>query len=248
MAYVFTGALVVGAAVSAIACAIAKLIIENEKSHSPFSIHTAVFVFFAAIATLSAQKGGTNAPPNGASPPNGNVELRMENGELRNLPPLVENEQIHNSPLSIIHSQFSMDDVIRGFLLESVTTNGSYSYAMPANGIRYDRWWHHGAYEDVFKLGLGGMAFPLNNELLDSLWVYSWGMAGAHLGDASNKLVATGVPMSAAPGISRFWNADAATRARDLVLCSLAIVKMRTRRLLRSCRAESRLWRSSDIG
>ena len=87
-----TGLALVGAAVSAIACAIAKLIIDNvecrikESSifdreranpqfsiiHFPFSIHTAVFVFFAAIATLSAQK--TNAPLRGAS-----VELKMEN-------------------------------------------------------------------------------------------------------------------------------------------------------------------------
>ena len=87
---------------------------------------------------------------------------------------------------------------------------------MPANGIRYDRWWNHGAYENVFKLGLGGMAFPFGDELLDSLWAYSWGMAGAHLGDASNKLVATGVPMSAAPGISRFWNVDATNGAKLL--------------------------------
>ena len=85
-----TGLALVGAAVTAIACAIAKLIIENGKCrindcpqflaskslggggsilHSPFSIHTAVFVFFAAIATLSAQKSGTNEPPNGALPP-----------------------------------------------------------------------------------------------------------------------------------------------------------------------------------
>ena len=86
------GICLVGAAVSAIACAIAKLIIENGKCtrrrqgfcgreienrpqfyilHSPFSIHTSVFVFFALIATLSAQKqgGGTNDPPRGASPP-----------------------------------------------------------------------------------------------------------------------------------------------------------------------------------
>ena len=114
-----TGLALIGAAVTAIACAIAKLIIENGKRkiedrpqflarkslgdggsilHSKFSIHTAVFVFFAAIATLSAQKSGTNAPPNGASPPSGNVELW-------NLPPLVENEQIHHSPFSILHSQ-----------------------------------------------------------------------------------------------------------------------------------------------
>ena len=38
----------------------------------------AAFLFFAAIATVCAQKSGTNEPPR-----SGNAELRMENVELR---------------------------------------------------------------------------------------------------------------------------------------------------------------------
>ena len=88
MINIFTVLAIVGAVVStaAWAIAVAKCKIENGKCriaefHSKFSIHTAAFVFFATIATLSAQKqgGGTNDPPRG-----GNVELRIENGELRN--------------------------------------------------------------------------------------------------------------------------------------------------------------------
>ena len=215
MAGVFTVIVLFCAAVSTVAWAIAvaKCKMENGKCrmkdcpqfsilHSKFSIHTAVFLFFAAIATVCAQK--TNSPPRG-----GNVELKMENVKLRNVSLLTENEQIRHSTFSIFNSQFS-------FSLESVTTNDSYSYAMPTNGIRYDNWWKRGAYEDVFRLDLGGMAFPLNGELLDSLWVYSWGMAGAHLGNASNRLVATGVPMSAVPGRSQFWSSDATNGARLL--------------------------------
>lgn len=43
-----------------------------------------VFAFFAGVAVqyAGAKHGGTNAPPNGASPLNGNVELKMENVEL----------------------------------------------------------------------------------------------------------------------------------------------------------------------
>ena len=108
-----------------------------------------VFLAFAIVATSVAQKGGTNAPPNGASPPQmlppsgGNVELRMENVELRNLSPLIENEQFHNSPFYILHSQLSPQFPFR---LESVATNDSYSYAMPTNGTRYARWWKRGGY------------------------------------------------------------------------------------------------------
>ena len=137
------------------------------------------------------------------------VKLRMENVKLRNVSLLTENEQIRHSTFSIINSQFP-------FSLESVTTNDSYSYAMPTNGMRYNKWWKRGAYEDVFRLDLGGMAFPLNGELLDSLWIYSWGMAGAHLGNASNRLVATGVPMSAVPGRSQFWSSSATNGAKLL--------------------------------
>ena len=73
--------------------------------------------------------------------------------------------------------------------------------------MRYANWWLRGAYEDVFRLDLGEMRFPCGTNLCDSLWVYTWGMAGVRFGDASNRLVATGAPMSAVPGLSQFWNA-----------------------------------------
>ena len=92
------------------------------------------------------------------------------------------------------------------FRLDSVATNDSYFYAMPSNGVRYSNWWLRGAYEDVFRLDLDGILFPLGTNLCDSLWVYTW---GARLGDASNRLVATGAPMSAVPQVSRFWDAPA---------------------------------------
>ena len=73
MTGVFTAIVLFCAAVSTVAWAIVKLRMENGKCrmkdcqqfsilHSKFSIHTAVFLFFAAIATVCAQKqgGGTN--------------------------------------------------------------------------------------------------------------------------------------------------------------------------------------------
>ena len=87
---------------------------------------------------------------------------------------------------------------------------------MPVNATRYEKWSRRGAYEDVFELDLDGMLFPFGECLCDSLWVYSWGIAGRSLGDASNRVVATGVPMSAVPGVSRFWSAEAADGGRLL--------------------------------
>ena len=156
----------------------------------------AVFLAFAIVATLSAQKqGGTNAPPNGASPPQVMMVLPPQD-----FPP-------PGFPGAGGVASVTSSDAARGFLLESVLTNDSHSYAMPTNATRYEKWWRRGAYEDVFRLDLGGMPFPLGRERLSSLWVYTWGMAGAHLGNASNRLVATGVPMSAVPGLSQFWSA-----------------------------------------
>ena len=140
----------------------------------------------------------TNAPPRGASGEcrvesvKESVECKVESVELRN-------GQSYNSTLSTFNSPFR---------LESVTTNDSYSFLMPSNGVRYANWWLRGAYEDVFRLDLGEMRFPCGTNLCDSLWVYTWGMAGARLGDASNRLVATGAPMSAVPGLSQFWSVD----------------------------------------
>ena len=79
----------------------------------------AAFLFFAAVATLSAQKGGTNA----------SSALRTLNSQL---------------------PQFA-------FRLESVATNGSCSYAMPANGVRYENWWLRGAW-DIVELWNYGIA------------------------------------------------------------------------------------------
>jgi len=214
---IFTGLALVGAAVSLAAClAIAygrRIAAAMDALHRIPQAHLAAFFLFATIATLSAQK--TNSPPRGGN--GGNVELKMDNVELRNSPQFTKGEHIHNSPFYILHSQFtSPADVARGYRLDYVFTNAAYSYAMPTNGIRYDKWWKRGAYEDVFRLDLGGMTFPLVDELLSSFWVYSWGMAGAHLGTASNRLVATGTPMSAVPGLSQFWSAALPDGARRL--------------------------------
>ena len=139
----------------------------------------AAFLVFAAIATVCAQKpGGTNDPPQGIG-----------------------------NPLHLLHF-YTANPPVPLFRLESESTNETYSYAMPTNGVRYSNWWMHGAYEDVFRHDLGGLLFPFGTNLCDSLWVYTWGMAGVRLGDTSNRLVATGVPMSAVPQVSQFWSAD----------------------------------------
>ena len=105
----------------------------------------AAFLFFAAIATVCAQKSGTNEPPRGASSP----------------------RVIESGP------SVTPEDVARGYMLESVTTNAAYSYTMPTNATRYEKWWRRGAYEDVHRLDLGDFRFPLGTYMCDYLWTYT---------------------------------------------------------------------------
>ena len=167
----------------------------------------AAFLFFVAVATVCAQKpGGTNAPLRGAS-----AELRVESVELR-----VESGECkeENGGVVAVGDSTTLHSTL--YTLHSISTNDSYSFSMPSNGVRYANWWLRGAYEDVFRLDLGEMRFPCGTNLCDSLWVYTWGMVGALLSDASNRLVATGVPMSAVPGVSQFWSAEAADGGKIL--------------------------------
>ena len=96
---------------------------------------------------------------------------------------------------------------VRPYRLESVTTNESYSYTMPADGAICGTWRLTGAYEDVQRVALDGFAFPLGSDLCTSLWVYTWGKVRPQLRNASNEIAAVGAPMSAIPEVSRFWTA-----------------------------------------
>ena len=87
--------------------------------------HLAAFLLFAAIATVCAQKGGMGI---------GNGELRMENVEFR-----MENGCVAVGDSTILHSPL--------YILHSVTTNETYSYAMPPNATRYEKWWRRGKRE-----------------------------------------------------------------------------------------------------
>ena len=177
----------VGAAVSFVACLVAanlhRIIKFNDfVSRVPRS-NLAVFVLFATVATLSAQKPqGTNAPPNGASPPNGNVELKMENVELRNLSPLIENEQFRNFPFSILHSQF------------------------PTNAVRAERWWRRGAWEDVMRVEFPqGWVFPFGEDHLPFVDVVSQGSLRRRWTD-TNEVASLGVRLALVPFSSVFWH------------------------------------------
>ena len=143
-----TELVLVCAAATATACAVAKLIIESGECkiedrpqfsilHSKFSIHTAVFVFFAVIAVqyAGAKHGGTNSPPR-----SGSVEWKVESVELRSLSSSIQNEQLHNSTLYTFNSQLSPSHV-----LARVGTNETFSFAAPSDAAVQSEWLAFGA-------------------------------------------------------------------------------------------------------
>ena len=90
--------------------------------------YLAAFLVSTFVAMNYAQKADTNEPPRGAS-----VELRVESVKWK-----VENGGVVAAGDStILHSTLS---TLHSFRLESETTNETYSYAMPTNGMRRENW------------------------------------------------------------------------------------------------------------
>ena len=169
------------AAATAVAAAIAaaKCRVENGKWNSKFSIHTAVFVFFAAIAVqyAGAKHGGTNSPPR-----SGSVECRVESVELRSLSSSIQNEQLHNSTLSTLHSQF------------------------PTNAVLHDKWWKRGAWADMLRVEFPqGWVFPFGEEHLSFVDVVSQGSLRRRWTD-TNEVASVGIPLALVPFSSVSWH------------------------------------------
>ena len=160
-----------------------------------------VAVLMAAIATVEAQKGNRESSSN-----------EFEKGSLSSILPL----QL-TTPTQISNSQRQMNSNCNQlFRLASVKTNDSYSYSMPENAVRYPNWWIRGGYEDVFKLELGDFRFPLGTNLVDYLWVYTWGKVRPRLKAKELEIAAVGAPMSAVPQVSEFWYMDGANGSKIL--------------------------------
>ena len=91
--------------------------------------YLAAFLVFTFVAMNYAQKGGgTNEPPRGAS-----VEVRVESGKWK----VGNGGVVAVGDSTILHSTLS---TLHSFRLESETTNETYLYAMPTNGMRRENW------------------------------------------------------------------------------------------------------------
>ena len=112
----------------------------------------------------------------------------------------------------------TVEEIARGWRLESVTTNDAVSYAMPTNGVEYMPWSLGGGYEMRFPLDLGDdFEFPFGTGVVRRLDVLSGGMVESlprqRVGGLYHSLMsicAAREYASIVPGVGRFWWAGAA--------------------------------------
>ena len=106
---------------------------------------------------------------------------------------------------------------MRGWRVESVTTNAAVSYAMPTNATLVGNWHIHGASSSFGnnRIDFGNWAFPLgtNDEVFSSFWYFIDGRIRPAPRDAAHEICAVGVPMSAVPGQSRLWRLPSMRRS-----------------------------------
>ena len=173
------------------------------------------FAAAAIVATLTAQKTN-NVPPNMNQP-----QMMQGGGSFQTgftgLTGLVGIGSIMNLVNPV---QTTIDDIMRGWRVESVTTNAAVSYAMPTNATLVGNWHIHGASSSFGnnRIDFGNWAFPLgtNDEAFSSFWYFIDGRIRPAPRDAAHEICAVGAPMSAVPGQSRLWRFDGDDGARIL--------------------------------
>ena len=76
----------------------------------------------------------------------------------------------------------------------------------------------------TFKLDLGDCRFPLGTNLVDSLWVYTWGKVRPRLKAKESEIAAVGAPMPAVPQVSEFWYVDGTNGSKILTSSEHSVV------------------------
>ena len=176
------------------------------------------FAAAAIVATLTAQKTN-NVPPNMNQPQmmQGGGSFQTGFTGFTGLTGLVGIGSIMNLVNPV---QTTIDDIMRGWRVESVTTNAAVSYAMPTNAALVGNWHIHGASSSFGsnRIDFGNWAFPLgtNDEAFSSFWYFIDGRIRPAPRDVAHEICAVGVPMSAVPGQSRLWRLEGGDGSRVL--------------------------------
>ena len=126
-------------AMFAVAAAYAAVVGLRALRRLPRSLMVG-FVTAAIVATLTAQKTN-NVPPNMNQP-----QMMQGGGSFQTgFTGLTGLVGIGNLISLVNPAQTTIDDIMRGWRVESVTTNAAVSYAMPTNAALVGNWHIHGA-------------------------------------------------------------------------------------------------------
>ena len=122
------------------------------------------------------------------------------------------------APTVRVPATVSDAEIERGHRLVGVTTN-AVDYARPADAVRNERWFAHGAYRSWCRIVLAPFVFPHGGTNVDSLAVFTDGKVRpvprgyAHeLGLASLLSDGESTPMLARPGDSELWHEKTSDR------------------------------------
>ena len=184
------------------------------------------FAAAAVVATLTAQKTN-NVPPNMNQP-----QMMQGGGPFQTgFTGLTGLVGIGNIATLVNPVQTTIDNIMRGWRVESIMTNAAVSYAMPTNATLVGNWHLHGAASsfgnNVVDFGVlrtsgtlvpTNWSFPLgtNDEAFSSFWHFIDGRIRPAPRDTAHEICAVGVPMSAVPGESRLWRLDGEDGSRIL--------------------------------
>ena len=182
------------------------------------------FAAAATVATLTAQKTN-NVPPNMNQP-----QMQQGGGSFQTGFTRLTGFAGEGNLVNLVNPvQTTIDEIARGWRVESVATNAAVSYAMPTNATLVGNWHVHGAASsfgnNVVDFGVvrtsgtlvpTNWAFPIgtNNAAFSSFWYFVDGRIRPTPKDAMREICAVGVPMSAVLGQSRLWMAEEPDGAR----------------------------------
>ena len=147
--------------------------------------------------------------------------------------------------------------IARGWRLVEVNTNATFDYSMPSNAVCYAPWTLRGAAEDWTRIELGSeneelgrtdWRFPFGTNDLSSVQVFTDGTIRPKLHSLSDVLAAVGSPMSAIPGVSRFWYAVGTNDSRILTWENFALgrIPLTSQHPQPFLSAQIELWKSGD--
>ena len=189
----------------------------SALKQKPFT--TLIFLSFAALATVEAQKQGQLRIENG--------ELRMENGEAQ-----IEMRRgeavtaILNSQLSTLNSSrpasvtVSDADIDKGYILVEEDDCAD-AIEIPTNAVTVGNWHLHGASSNFgnHRLNLAPWSFPMgtNGASFSSFWYFVEGKLRPTPRDAAHEICAVGVPMLAMQGASCLWLSEGDDDSRTII-------------------------------